>query len=95
MAFKKSIFSDHNFLSFDTKYIFYPQGPSLILHNYTITTGLMSLPFQYFFEPIVSKNLTFFIQFALTGLGMYFLSLYFTNNKIAALWSSITLAFCP
>lgn len=93
--FKKSIFSEHNLFAFRTNYIFYPQNPSLVLHNYAMTTGLMSIPLQCLFSPIVSRNILFFIQFVLTGLGMYFLVLRFTGNKIAALWSAVTLSFCP
>lgn len=92
---KKTIFTTHNFFAFNTKYIFFPQTPSLALHNYTLTVGLMSLPLQLFFDPIVSRNIIFFLEFILTGLGIYLLISYFTNNKIAALWSSLTLAFCP
>jgi hypothetical protein len=65
---KKFIFSGTNFLGFNTKYIFYPQAGSLILHNYTVTTSLLCLPFQYIFGPIVARNLIFLIEFALTGL---------------------------
>ncbi|MCX5708979.1 MAG: hypothetical protein NTY14_08465 [Candidatus Omnitrophica bacterium] len=92
---KKTLFSGHDFFALTSDYTFYPQKPSLALHNYMITSGLMSLLFQLVFSPIVSMNLIFFIQFILTGLGMYFLVFYFTQSRIAGFWSGITLAFCP
>jgi hypothetical protein len=92
---KKSLFTNHDFLSLTSDYSFYPQKPSLALHNYMITSGLMSLPFQLIFSPIVSMNLIFFIQFILTGLGMYFLVFHFTQSRFAGFWSGLTLAFCP
>jgi hypothetical protein len=92
---KQSLFTKHNFFSFTTDYIFFPQRPSLALHNYTITTGLLSLPFQYFFSPLVSRNIVFFLEFILSGLGIYLLVLHITKNRIAAWWSAVTLAFCP
>jgi hypothetical protein len=92
---KKTLFDGGDLFSLTANYTFYPQKPSLALHNYMITSGLMSLPLQLFFSPIVSMNLIFFIQFILTGLGMYFLVFYFTQSRIAGFWSGITLAFCP
>jgi hypothetical protein len=92
---KKTLFAGHDFFALTADYTFYPQKPSLALHNYTITSGLMSLPLQLIFSPIVSMNLIFFIQFILTGIGMYFLVFYFTKSRAAGFWSGITLAFCP
>jgi hypothetical protein len=92
---KKTLFSGQDLFALTANYTFYPQKPSLALHNYMITSGLMSLPFQLFFSPIVSMNLIFFIQFILTGLGMYLLVFYFTKNRFAGFWAGITLAFCP
>ena len=92
---KKTLFTGHHIFSLISEYTFYPQKPSLALHNYTITSGLMSLPFQLIFSPIVSMNLIFFIQFVLTGMGMYFLCFYFTKSRWAGFWSAIVLAFCP
>jgi len=92
---KKNLSDGHNFFALISEYIFYPQKPSLALHNYTITSGLMSLPFQLIFSPLVSMNLIFFFHFILTGIGMYFLVFYLTKCRIAGFWSAITLAFCP
>ena len=92
---KKTLFAGHNLFALTSDYTFYPQKPPLVLHNYTITSGLMSLPFQLIFSPLVSMNLIFFIQFILTGIGMYFLVFYFTKSRFAGFWSAITLAFCP
>lgn len=92
---KESLFVRHDLLTFTTNYIFWPQRPSLILHNYTPATGLMSLPWQSFFTPLASRNLLLFLQFALTGTGMYLLAFLLSHNRIAALWAAVTLAFCP
>ena len=92
---KKTILSGLDFFKLTTQYIFYPQTPSLFLHNYIITSGLLSLPFQAFFSPIVSMNLVFFLQFILTGAGMYMLVSWYTRSRFAGLWAGITLAFCP
>lgn len=92
---KKAILENPHFFTLTTNYIFYPQQPSLFLHNYMITSGLLSLLFQALWTPIVSMNLVFLLQFVLTGMGMYALVSYYTKNRIAALWSGITLAFCP
>jgi hypothetical protein len=92
---KKALLENFDFFAMATKYIFYPQQPSLILHNYIMTSGLLSLPFQALFTPIVSMNLIFLIQFILTAAGMYALTVFYSNNKIAGIWAGITLAFCP
>lgn len=92
---KRTLLDGQNIFALTTDYIFYPQKPSLALHNYMITSGLMSLPFQLIFSPLVSMNLVLFIQFILTGIGMYFLVFYFTQSRFAGFWSAITLAFCP
>lgn len=92
--FKKVIFSPWMF-SWKSPYIFFPQNPSLAYHTYIVATGLLSLPFQLFFSPLTSYNLTCFVQFLLTAMGMYKLSYILTNNKISALWSGLAFAFCP
>ncbi len=92
---KKTLADGRNIFALTADYIFYPQKPSLALHNYTITSGLMSLPFQLVFSPLVSMNLIFFLHFVLTGMGMFFLVSYFTGTRLAGFWSAVTLAFCP
>jgi len=92
---KRVVIEKHTPFVFTTDYIFYPQKPSLVLHNYMMASGLLSLPLQAFFTAHTSMNIIFFLGFILTGLGMYLLTLRCTGNKFAAAWASVTLAFCP
>lgn len=92
---KKTFSQGLDFFRLRSDFIFYPQRPALFLHNYIITSGLLSLPFQAFFSPIVSMNLVFFLQFILAGAGMYMLVSYYSRSRFAGLWAGITLAFCP
>ena len=40
-------------------------------------------------------NLIFLLYFTLTGSGAFLLALRYTGNRIAAVWTAVTLAFCP
>ncbi|MDD5347082.1 MAG: hypothetical protein PHT59_00550, partial [Candidatus Omnitrophica bacterium] len=92
---KQTLAAGRSPFNFSTGYIFYPQNPSLLLHNYILASGLASLPLQIFFSPVVSMNLIFLLQFVLCGLGMYLVCAHLTSSRPAALWAGITLAFCP
>ncbi|HOU36170.1 MAG TPA: hypothetical protein PK562_02755 [Candidatus Omnitrophota bacterium] len=92
---KKALAQGIDFFRLRSDFIFYPQRPPLFLHNNILTSGLLSLPFQAFFSPIVSMNLVFFLQFILTGAGMYMLVSYYSRSRFAGLWAGLTLAFCP
>lgn len=79
------------------RYIFYPQGTSLVLATHTLVYGLLSIPIQLLFPKTgiaLSANLIVLFSFVLSGWGVYLLCLEITENKKAAYFSGILFAFC-
>lgn len=80
---------------FYTTYFYYPNGVSLLLHNFTPFYGLISIPLQYLFKMEVVYNLLVLFSFIMAGFGMYLLARYLTNNQPAAFIAGIIYTFCP
>jgi len=76
-------------------YIFYPSGASLMLHSHAIINGLISVPFQFFFNLPACYNIIVLLSFVFSGYGAYLLSDYLVKNKSAAFISGVIFAFCP
>ncbi|UCD83572.1 MAG: hypothetical protein JSU92_09720 [Deltaproteobacteria bacterium] len=80
---------------FYTTYFYYPNGVNLLLHNFTLFYGLISIPLQYLFKMEVVYNLLVLSSFIIAGFGMYLLSFYLTDSRPAAFIAGIIYTFCP
>jgi hypothetical protein len=80
---------------FYTTQIYYPDGVSLLLHNFNPFYGLISIPLQYMFKMEVVYNLIILFSFIMAGFGMYLLARYLTDNQSAAIIAGIIYTFCP
>lgn len=88
--FKKRLLSFQN--PFYTNYLYYPIGVKLIFHTYGVFNNLLALPFK---NIILGYNFVVLFSFVLSACGMYLLSFYLTQNKLASFVAGIIFAFCP
>lgn len=68
--FKYSLF-DLGTGPFQTDYLFYPLGTSLVLYAYTLLHVLLALPFQFAWGVIPASNFTVFFSFVIAAFGMF------------------------
>lgn len=73
--FKHSIF-DLGVSPFQTDYLFYPLGTSLVLYAYTLLHVFLALPVQFAFGVIPASNFTVIFSFVIAAFGMYLFMLY-------------------
>ena len=79
-----------------TDMLYAPFGTTLLFHSLTpINTFLLSLPFLKFLSVSAIYNLLLIFSFVASGLGMYFLTFYFTRNKIISFIAGFLFTFCP
>lgn len=79
-----------------TNMLYAPFGTSLFFHSLTpINTFLLSLPFLKFLSASAIYNLLLIFSFVASGLGMYFLTFYFTKNKLISFIAGFLFTFCP
>jgi hypothetical protein len=84
---------------FHTNYLFYPNTTSLALHELTLLNNILTIPFQMLLTRpagiILGYNVTIFLSFVITGLGMFALIKYLTGNSSVAFFGGVAFAFCP
>ena len=80
---------------FFTKHLFYPDGVTLLFHPLDMTDGLIALPFYGIVGGDISYNLIVLISFVLSGLGSYYLVLYLTRNRWAAMVAGLVFSLSP
>lgn len=68
--FKYSLF-DLQSNPFETQYLFYPLGTSLVLYAYTLLHVALALPIQFAFGIIPASNFTILFSFVAAAFGMY------------------------
>lgn len=73
--FKHSLF-DLQISPFQTDYLFYPLGTSLVLYAYTLLHVWLALPIQFAFGIIPASNFTVLFSFVAAAFGMYLFMLY-------------------
>ncbi len=61
---------------FQTDYIFYPVGTSLVLYTFTLLHVLLGLPIQLLLGVVVASNVELLFAFVLSGFGMWLLVRY-------------------
>lgn len=77
---------------FYTNFLFWPLGTNLALATLAPLNGIIYAPFQILGLPF-AYNIMFFMGFALSGLTMYLLADYLTDNSYAALVSGFIFTF--
>jgi hypothetical protein len=78
-----------------TDYMFHPLGTSLLLHNYTEFNDAVGLVLAPFLNDIAITNVMGMLSTVLSGLGVYVLAKYLTQNTAASLFAAIAFAFTP
>ncbi|MBI3912923.1 MAG: hypothetical protein HY327_01810 [Chloroflexi bacterium] len=84
--FKHAVF-DLGANPFQTNYLLYPVGASLVLYTFTLLHILLGLPIQFAFGLIPASNAELLFSFALNGYGAYLLARYLLrvgNARFAA-----------
>ncbi len=92
--FKTALLEFHTNPFYTTQF-YYPEGVSLLLHNFNPFYALISIPLQYLFKMEVVFNLIVLFSFIMAGFGMYLLARYLTDNQSAAIIAGIIYTFCP
>ncbi|MFI5412458.1 MAG: hypothetical protein ACHQX1_01045 [Candidatus Micrarchaeales archaeon] len=78
--------------AFYTNMIFWPIGANLVFQTLAPLNGIIYAPFGAL-GTVFTYNIMFLVGFALSGLCMYVLAEYLTNNSYAALVSGFIFAF--
>ena len=65
---------------FQTNYIFYPVGTSLVLYTFTLLHVLLGLPIQFAFGLIPASNVELLFAFVIGAYGVFLLVEYFLRN---------------
>jgi len=78
-----------------TTWLFYPQGVSLVFHNFAWLNTALWLPLSRLFGPIAAYNLIFLFNLAMGGIGMHCLVHYLTSDHRAAFVAGLIFAFWP
>ena len=81
--FKHAVF-DLNTNPFQTNYLFYPIGTSLVLYTFTLLHVLLGLPIQFAFGLIPASNVELLFAFVMSGFGTFLLARYLLVNSSLA-----------
>jgi len=73
--FKHAVF-DLSTNPFQTNYLFYPIGTSLVLYTFTLLHVLLGLPIQFAFGLIPASNVELLFAFVMNAFGMFLLARY-------------------
>src|SRR5262245_24113841 len=79
--FKYSLFDLHT-NPFQTDYLFYPLGTSLVLYAYTLLHVALALPIQFAFGIIPASNVTVLFSFVTAAFGMYLFMLFLLRMSL-------------
>ena len=80
---------------FFTTWLFYPQGVSLVYHNFAWLNTAMWLPLSPLVGSIAAHNLIFLFNLALGGVGAHVLVHYLTKDRRAAFLAGLIFLFWP
>jgi hypothetical protein len=78
-----------------TRWLFHPQGVSLVYHNFAWVNTAMWLPLSPILGATVTYNLIFLFNIALGGVGMHLLARELTRDEGAATLAGLIFAFWP
>lgn len=80
---------------YHTNLLFYPDGASLIFHNFAWVNIAIWLPLQALFGNLAAYGLTYILLFALNGCALYWLLYDWTGSLAAALVGGVVHATWP
>lgn len=80
---------------FFTRYLFYPEGVSLLFHPLDVSDGLLALPLYGLLGGDVAYNVVAWLSFILAGYGTYLLALYLTGQREASFVAGLVFALSP
>ncbi len=84
---------------FQTRYLFYPEGASLALHELTLLNSMITIPFQLLLKKpagiILGSNIAILLTFVIAAIGMFALVKYFVKDSAVAFFGGLAFAFCP
>ncbi len=89
--FKRAVF-DLGTNPFQTNYMFYPIGTSLVLYTFTLLHVLVGLPIQFVFGLIPASNVELLFAFVMSGFGTFLLIRYLLRTSSLASHLSLDLA---
>ena len=90
-----SVFLGHaGSLSF-TRYLFFPEGSTLLYHSLSFYNLFISLCSSFLHNPVLVYNLLILHTFVLAGLGAYCLIRHLTGDHLASLCGGFVFAFNP
>lgn len=90
-SFKYSLFHDEGIPFIKSYRAFHPHGISLLSHTNTILLNIYALCFD---NHIMAMNTYALLHLLLGGSGMYIFTKHMTNDKAAAVFSTILFCFC-
>lgn len=90
----KALLEEHT-SPFFTRYLYYPNGVSLLFHTLNVPNGLIAMPFQTLFGTTAAYNFIVLISSALSGYGAFLLAREVTRSHRAAFIGGIIYAFSP
>ena len=78
-----------------TKYLFYPQGTSLVYHSFSHANTALWLPLRHLVGDLPAYNLTVLATYPLSAFTFYLLAYYFVKSRPAAFVAGLIFAFTP
>jgi len=78
-----------------TKYLFHPQGASLVYHSFSHANTALWLPLRNLVGDLPAYNLTVLSTYPLSAFTFYLLAHYFTKSRPAAFVAGLIFAFSP
>jgi len=92
--FHKAIVDHAGSLAY-SKYIFYPEGSSLLFNSFSFYNLFLSIPLGFLFNPTLIYNLLILHTFLLSGIGAFLLIRYLTKDSYVSLLGGFIFAFNP
>lgn len=80
---------------FFTRYLFHPEGVTLLFHPVDIADGLLMIPLYATFGGEVAYNVTVLLSYVLGGWGAYLLALRLTGHRGAAFVAGLVFTLSP
>jgi hypothetical protein len=80
---------------FQTPYLFYPTGTSLIAHSNSFLNSFLAFLLEPLTGPVAAYNLTLLVGLWLGALGMYLLVKEITDHVLASFLAGFVFAFAP
>ena len=78
-----------------TRYLFYPQGVSLVYHSFSHTNSALWLILRRLIGDLPAHNLTILMTYPLSAITFYLLAYHLTGSRFAAFVAGFIFAFSP